>query len=376
MKITTVGIDLAKNVFHVCAADERGRVRWRKKVSRSGLESLLATLPVSTVAMESCGGGHYWARRCREHGHEARLISGQFVKPFVKSNKNDDIDAEAITEAAQRPTMRFVPVKTVEQQDIQALHRVRERLIRDRTALVNQCRGLLLENGIAIRQGRQHLQRHLPGLVENHSGELSELFLGLLRELYDELVALNERIGSVERKLEKISGDLAPCTRLESIPGVGYLTATAMFAAVGNGADFKNGRHMAAWLGLVPRQHTSGGKPKLLGISKRGDSYLRKLLIHGARSVLIARGDLGPPQRWARKVALRAGANKAAVALANKNARIAWKLLRSGESFRPIDPVGDGRGARMTVKNLPPPRRTTDRQRSSAAIHQARGGQI
>jgi transposase len=334
MNGTTIGIDLAKNVFHLCAADGGGRVLWRKRTTRRGLETLLAELPPSTIAMEACAGSHYWARRCRQHGHVPRLISGKFVKPFVKSNKNDVVDAEAITEAAQRPTMRFVPVKTTQQQDIQAVHRVRERLVKNRTALVNQCRGLLLENGIAIRQGRHHLQRQLPDIVENLSGALSALLVELLRALSEELAGLTQRIEALDRRLEEISRDIEPCARLLSIPGVGYLTATAMFAAVGNGAEFKNGRHLAAWLGLVPRQFTTGGKPKLLGISKRGDAYLRKLLIHGARAVLISRNDLGAPQRWARRVASRSCTNKAAVALANKNTRIAWKLLRSGESFR------------------------------------------
>jgi transposase len=308
--------------------------------------------------MESCAGSHYWGRRCRAHGHLPRLLSGKFVKPFVKSNKNDVIDAEAIAEAAQRPTMRFVPVKTTQQQDIQALHRVRERLVKNRTALVNQCRGLLLENGVAFRQGRHHLQRQLPQLLENGSGELSGPLLGLIRELYEELVGLNQRIDNLERRLEGISREIEPCARLQSIPGLGPLTATAMFAAVGNGADFKNGRHMAAWLGLVPRQFTTGGKPKLLGISKRGDAYLRKLLIHGARAVMTSRNDLGSPQRWARRVAVRSCPNKAAVALANKNARIAWKLLRSGESFRAVGPHGGRRKEQLDDhRRATPPRR-------------------
>jgi transposase len=336
MEATTIGIDLAKSVFHVCASNRQGRVIWRKKTTRRGLEALLAELPPSHIAMEACGGSHYWARRCQAHGHVPQLISGKFVKPFVKSNKNDVIDAEAIAEAAQRATMRFVPAKTIQQQDIQAVHRVRERLVRGRTALVNQCRGLLLEHGIAVPKGRHHLQRQLPVLRENGAGELSAPFVGLLGELYEELRALTQRIEGLESTLKHLSRDLEPCTRLMSIPGVGYLTATALFAAVGNGADFKNGRHLAAWLGLVPRQCTTGGKPKLLGISKRGDLYLRKLLIHGARAVLISRTDLGAPRRWALRVAARSCPNKAAVALANKNARIAWKLLHSGESFRDL----------------------------------------
>jgi transposase len=365
MKSTIVGIDLAKDIFHVCAADQYGRIKWRKRTTRQGLGALLAKLPASTVAMESCAGSHYWGRRCHEYGHVPRLINGKFVKPFVKSNKNDVIDAEAITEAAQRPTMRFVPVKTTQQQDIQALHRVRERLIRNRTALVNQCRGLLLENGIVIGKGRHHLQRQLPTVVENVSDELSQPFLVLIRNLSDELAGLNEQIGVVEQSLKEIARTLEPCTYLISIPGVGYLTATATFAAAGNGSDFKNGRHMAAWIGLVPRQVTTGGKPKLLGISKRGDSYLRKLFIHGARSVLISRKNLGSPQRWARKVAFRSCSNKAAVALANKNARIAWKLLRSGESFRPdylgeplqgqVQATPPRRVARLLAAAPPPP---------------------
>jgi transposase len=258
MEATTIGIDLAKSVFHVCASDRQGRVMWRKKTTRRGLEAMLAELPPSRIAMEACGGSHYWARRCQAHGHVAQLISGKFVKPFVKSNKNDVIDAEAIAEAAQRSRMRFVPAKTVQQQDIQALHRVRERLVRGRTALVNQCRGLLLENGVAIAKGRHHLQRQLPVLLENGAGELSAPLVGLLGELYEELGALNQRIEGLEGKLKQISRDIEPCTRLISIPGVGYLTATALFAAVGNGADFKNGRHLAAWLGLVPRPSAAG----------------------------------------------------------------------------------------------------------------------
>jgi transposase len=211
MKSTTIGIDLAKNIFHVCAADRHGRIRWRKQVTRSGLEALLARLPASTVAMEACGGSHSWARRWRAPGHSPRLISGKFVKPFVKSNKNDVIDAEAITEAAQRPTMRFVPVKTIEQQDLQAVHRVRERLVRNRTAVVNQCRGVLLENGIVIRQGRHHLQRQLPAVLENRSGALSGLFVTLLRGLSEELTDVNERIDGIERRLAELTRPGALC---------------------------------------------------------------------------------------------------------------------------------------------------------------------
>jgi transposase len=356
MKGTIIGIDLAKSVFHLCAANKRGRVLWRKKTTRRGLEALLAELPPSRIAMEACGGSHYWARRCLTHGHVPRLISGKFVKPFIKSNKNDVIDAEAITEAAQRATMRFVPAKTTQQQDIQAVHRVRERWVRQRTAVVNQCRGLLLENGITVVKGRHHLQRELAVVVENHTGKLSGTLVRLLGELREELRMLNERIERLDDQLTQLSRELEPCARLLSIPGVGALTATALFAAVGTGADFKNGRHLAAWLGLVPRQFTTGGKPKLLGISKRGDAYLRKLLIHGARSVLSSPRALGAPQRWARTVATRCGANKAAVALANKNSRIAWKLLRSGEVFRAGGSQRRG-SERHRDRRVPPPRR-------------------
>ena len=259
MRVTTVGIDLAKNTFHLCGMNSRGRVLWRRRESRGSRLRFLSTLAPCRVCMESCGGSHYWAREIRALGHETKLISGQFVKPFVKSNKNDVADAEAICEAGSRPTMRFVPVKTPAQQDIQALHRVREQLVKFRTALINQSRGLLLEHGVTVAQGRQRFQRELPVILENDT--LTALFRELLRGLYEHVQSLNEKIAAVETTLQRMGADSEPVQRLLEIPGVGLLTATALIAAVGNGAEFHNGRHMAAWLGLVPRQLSTGGHP-------------------------------------------------------------------------------------------------------------------
>jgi len=332
MRVTTVGIDLAKNVFHLCGMNSRGRVIWRRRESRGSLLRFLRSLEPCQVFMESCGGSHYWAREIRAIGHEPKLISGQFVKPFVKSNKNDVADAEAICEAGSRPTMRFVPIKTPEQQDIQAMHRIREQLVKFRTGLINQGRGLLMEHGVTVAKGRHGFQRQIPLILEN--GNLTDLFRELLRGLYEHVQSLNEKIAAIETKLKRVCKDSEAAQRLLEIPGVGPLSATALIAAVGNGSDFKNGRHMAAWLGMVPRQSTTGGKPRLLGISKRGDHYIRKLLIHGARSVLISPNDLGRRQSWARELKARTCANKAAVALANKNARIMWALLNREERYR------------------------------------------
>lgn len=334
MNATTIGIDLAKNTFHLCAMDARGRVLWRRREGRAGLLRCLRPLPPCRVVMEACGGSHYWAREIAALGHEAKLVSGQFVKPFVKSNKNDVCDAEAICEAGSRPTMRFVPVKTVHRQDIQALHRRREQLLKFRTALSNQIRGLLLENGIPVAAGRPALHRALPALLDTDDGRLTALFRELLRGLAEHLQSLTQRLQAIDAQLTRLCHANEATQRLLEVPGIGPLTATALFAAVGTGADFENGRHMAAWLGLVPRQYTTGGKPRLLGISKRGDHYLRKLFIHGARSVLIAPTDLGRTPRWARAVQARTCTNKAAVGLANKNARITWALLHRGEHYR------------------------------------------
>ena len=268
-------------------------------------------------------------------GHTVRLISPQFVKPYVKGNKNDSRDAEAICEAVSRPHMRFVPLKPVESQDIQAIHRLRSRLIKERTALVNQIRGLLAERGIVIAQGITRLRKQLPVIVGDGENELTPLSREVMRELYAELVALDERITRADAMVHRVFTQSAACQKLAQVEGIGPVVATALVAAVGNAQEFANGRHLAAWLGLVPRQSSTGGKERLLGISKRGDRYLRTLLIHGARATVHrARRKTDARSRWILSVEQRRGKNIAAVAIANKNARIAWALLTSDAGYR------------------------------------------
>ena len=335
MTIVRVGIDLSKSVFHVHAVDGTERTVMQRMMTRPELRRFLALSAPCSVAMESCGSAFHWARYAATCGHRTQIIASQFVKPYVKSNKNDFNDAAAICEAASRPSMRFVPAKSIEQQDIQALHRVRTRRVAERTALGNQIRGLLLEFGIAIGLGLTTLKRRLPDIVTDESSELTPRGRALFRELYDELIELEGKIFAIERKIGQVFRSSEACQRLAEIRGLGPLISTALVAAVGDARVFKNGRHMAAWLGLVPRQQTTGGKPRLMGISKRGDRHLRTLLIHGARSALRVI-DRNPDQRsrWAADVARRRGANVATVALANKTARIAWAMLAHGESYR------------------------------------------
>jgi transposase len=335
--IKVVGIDLAKNVFHLHGIDVSGNVVVRKKLSRTKLATFMAKLPMCRVGMEACGGSHFWARKFLAMGHDVHMMGPQFVNPYVKSNKNDLVDAEAICEAVQRPTMRFVPRKSVEQQDIQSLHRARSMAVSHRTAQVNQIRGLLMEYGIVVPQRIANLRKALPWILEDSENELSPMFRGLLGGLRDDFVRLDERVAGYDAKIKGLSEQSQLCKRLMGIPGIGPMSATALVAAVADASVFKTGREMAAWLGLVPRQHSTGGKPKLLGISKRGDVYLRKLLVHGARAALrVAENKQDRRSRWAVEVADRRGHNVAAVALANKNVRTAWALLRKGEEYKTI----------------------------------------
>ena len=291
----------------------------------------IAQLPPVLIGIEACGGAHYWARRFREHGHEVKLMAPQFVKPYVKSNKNDRRDAEAIAEAVTRPTMRFVPIKDVEQQDIQALHRVRERLIGERTALVNEVHGLMHEYGIVLPKGVAKFRQAVVDKLESEKDKLTALSQEMFWKLVEEFAALEEQLAYYQEKLEALATTHPECQRLMTIPGIGPITATALVAAVGDVGVFKNGRQFAAWLGLVPKQHSTGGQTRLFGISKRGDSYLRKLLIHGARATLrwVRRKTDGRSQ-WMRGLLERRGWNRTAVAVANKNARIVWALLSRG----------------------------------------------
>lgn len=335
MKVTTLGIDVAQSIFQLHGVDERGKVAIQKRVSRSKVLEAVGQLSPCLIGMEACASAQYWAREFQKLGHTVKLISPQFVKPYVKGNKNDSRDAEAICEAVSRPHMRFVPLKTVENQDIQAIHRMRSRLIKDRTALVNQVRGLLAERGIVIAQGIPRLRQQLPIIVEDQGNELTPLSREVMRELYEELVALDERVARADRMVQRVFTEKAQCQKLARVEGVGPVIATALVAAVGNAREFANGRHLAAWLGLVPRQCSSGGKERLLGISKRGDCYLRTLLIHGARAtVQSARRKTDARSRWIMRLEQRRGKNIATVAIANKNARIAWALLTGDAEYR------------------------------------------
>src|SRR5215470_18053759 len=333
--ISVVGIDIAKRVFHLVGMDERGKIVMRKRCSRGEVLPLLANLGPVTIGMEACGGAHYWARCLREQGHEVKLMAPQFVKPYVKSNKNDMRDAEAIAEAVTRPSMRFVPLKDVAQQDIQALHRVRERLVTARTALVNEMRGLLAEYGIVLPQGMAKFRQTLLSTLEAEQTKLTSLGQELFHRLFAELGSLEAELASYQEKLEALADTHLVCQRLLTVPGIGPLTATALMAAVSDAQVFKNGRQFAAWLGLVPKQYSTGGQTRLLGISKRGDSYIRKPLIHGARATLRwARTKTDRRSQWIRGLLERRGWNRTAVAVANKHARIVWALLSRGEVYR------------------------------------------
>jgi transposase len=334
MEISVLGIDLAKVVFQLHGVNAKGKTTLKKRLNRNQLVAFMANLSPCLIGMEACGGAHYWAREFRKLGHEVRLISPQFVKPYVKSNKNDAVDAEAICEAVSRPNMRFVAIKEVEHQDLQNLHRVRERLIKARTALVNEIRGLLQEYGIVLPQKIGQLRKGLPAVLSSAEDRLSSLCQEVFQQLWQELQQLDERISFYDDKIREVHESHPVCQRLAEIPGIGPLSSTALIAAIGNPQAFKNGRDLSAWLGLVPKQHSSGGKEQLLGISKRGDVYLRKLLIHGARSTLRwARMKSDPRSQWVNRLVERRGMNRAAVALANKNARIVWVLMARQEKY-------------------------------------------
>lgn len=338
--IHTLGIDLGKNVFHLVGFDAHGKPVLRKKLSRPHLAEFMANLAPCIVAMESCPGSQYWGHRFAEFGHQVRLIAAQFVKPFLKSNKNDFNDAEAIAEAASRPTMRFVPLKTREQQDLQAIHRIRQRLVAERTATINQIRAFLLEVGIAIPAGRAKLGNALPAVLEDPDGLLSPALRELLADLGERWRRLDQDIERYTLRLEQYVRQSEDCRRLLKIPGVGALVATALVAAVGSGTQFANGRALAAWLGLVPRQYSTGGKARLGGISKRGNAHLRQLFVHGARSLqLNMKRDRHRLGQWLTGLEARTHKNVAIIALANKLARVAWKVLTSREAYQALPPV-------------------------------------
>jgi transposase len=334
MNTTTIGLDIAKNVFQVHGVDAHGKVVLRKQLRRAQVLAFFANLPPCRIGLEACAGAHYWARELIKLGHDARLISPQFVKPYVKGNKNDANDAEAICEAVGRPNMRFVPVKSIEQQDIQMLHRIRSGLVKDRTAHANRVRGLLGEYGLVIGLGLAQLRRCLPELLEDAENSLTIPARQLFSDLYEKLIELDQQVTAYGDKIQVLHRSSPVSQALATIPGIGPITATALLASLGDGKAFESARQVAAWLGLVPRQDSSGGKPKLLGISKRGDVYLRTLLIHGARAVVKTAAKKDDAQgRWINELVKRRNANIAAVAVANKNARIVWALLTRTEIY-------------------------------------------
>lgn len=335
MKITTVGIDLAKNVFQVHGVDERGKVVLRKQLKRDQVLPFFTNLGPCLIGMEACGGAHHWARKLQTLGHTVKLMAPQFVRPYVKSNKHDAADAEAICEAVTRPTMRFVPVKTGAQQGILAVHRARQGFVKARTAQANQIRGLLSELGIVIPKGLAHIAKRVPEILEDAENGLSDPFRRLLARLWQHLQELHRQVAELEHEIKAWHRDTEASKKLAEVPGIGPITASALVASVGDAKSFGNGRQLAAFLGLVPRQHGSGGKQNLLGISKRGDTYLRALLIHGARAVVRVAERKTGTNPWLRQLLARRHKNIAAVALANKNARIVWALLAHGRDYRP-----------------------------------------
>jgi transposase len=336
MQVVRIGLDLAKYVFEVHGVDAHGKAVLRKTLRRDAVARFFANLPQCLVGMEASNGAHYWARVLTELGHEVRLISPQFVTPYVKSNKSDRNDAEAICEAVGRPSMRFVPPKSTEQLAVQAVHRIRRRLVADRVRLVNQIRGLLSEHGIVIARDISQLRRGLAAIVGNDDSDINEMVRSLMRELKAELAELDHRIAAYDLRIREIFRNSEQCRQLGRIEGIGPVTATALIAAVGDRSCFKNGRQFAAWLGLVPKQRSSGGRTRLFGISKRGDRYLRTLMIHGARAALSRIGNKQDPRSlWLGKMRQRRHPNVAAVALANKNARIVWAVLSGGMDYEP-----------------------------------------
>ena len=336
MDITTIGFDLAKTVFQVHGADGEGRVVLRRKLRRGKVLAFFAGLPSCLVGMEACASAHYWARKLQALGHKVRLIPPQYVRPFVKTNKNDAADAEAICEAVTRPTMRFAPAKSAEQQSVLMLHRARELLVRQRTMVINALRGHCAEFGLIVAQGASRMEE-LVAIIEDPGDErLPPLAREALGSLVEQLCSAQARIKQLEATLMAWHRSNQASRRLATIPGVGVITATALVATIGDGAQFRSGRQLSAWLGLVPRQHSSGGKDRLGRISKRGDGYIRRLLVHGARSVLRwQRAKPGTRPGWSDQLLARRPTNVVLVAMANKTARVAWALLRYERIYRP-----------------------------------------
>lgn len=338
MRIVRVGVDLAKDVFQLHGVDRDGKTVWQRKLNRNEwIKVLLEKIePGCVIGMEACGGAHHWARLLQSKGFVVKLIAPQFVKPYVKSNKNDVNDAEAICEAMSRPHMRFVNIKTVEQQDIQATHRIRAALMDQRKAKSNQIRGLLSEYGLVAPREISHLRKAIPCWLEELDNGLTDRLRRLLHGVWQDLLILDQRIKALDQEIELLAANDPVAKRLQQLRGVGPMIATALLATVGDASQFNNGRQMAASLGLTPRQMSSGGKSKLLGISKRGDSYLRSLLVHGARSMIqIAKSKDDHLSKWVMRIVNNRHPNIAAVAMANKTVRIAWAMITKKIDYQP-----------------------------------------
>jgi transposase len=334
-QVVRIGLDIAKSSFQVHGVDAHGKVVIRKQLSRSKVLPSFAQLPSCLVGLEACGGAHYWARELQKLGHDVRLMAAAMIQPYRTNQKNDQNDAEAICEAVSRPRTRCVPVKSEAQQAVLTVHRARELLVTERTALVNQIRGLLLEYGVVIAQGIQRLRRELPGVLAA-TDLLPALVRAVVEEWHERVLELDRRITDYDHRIEQLATQNDAARRLMQVKGVGPITATAIVATIGNGHTFQHGRQFAAWLGLVPQQHSTGGKIILGRITKRGNVYLRTLLIHGARAVLqFSAQRTDQKSRWVEGVRQRRGSNIAAVALAAKHARILWALLARGQEYQP-----------------------------------------
>jgi transposase len=339
--IKVLGVDLAKNVFQLHGTDITGKCILKKRLSREKLKEFLVNLPPCTIGIEACTGSHYWARSFTEMGHTVKIMAPQFVKPYIRSNKNDRNDARGIAEAVTRPDMKFVAIKKVEQQDILLLHRARALMVKQRTAQANQIRGLLAEYGIILSKGITHV-RKLQAILEDNREKLTNKSQTIFVKLYEQFKTYDVEIDSYNKQIEDTVKQDTMCQEIMKIEGIGPLTASAVVATIGDARVFKNGREVSAWLGLVPKQHSSGNTIRLSGISKRGDRYVRTLLIHGARAaVQNCEKKIDIKNVWLANKKNKCGFNKAAVALANKNVRIIWSILATGECYRkPIVPKG------------------------------------
>ncbi len=336
VNVTTIGLDIAKNVFHLTGTDAKGVEVLKKRLRRHEVLSYFANLPRCVVGMEACGGAHYWGRELEKLGHTVRLMNARHVEAYRRGQKNDYNDARAIGEAVRQPRMRFVALKSREQLELQALHRTRQGLIQERTRWVNRARGLLSEHGLVINRSVKAFRETLPRILEAADNGLSPTMRALLNDLYEQVCAVDEQLSRYNRYVREACRNSETCRRLDELPGVGEVVATALLASVGDGRQYRRGRDLSACIGLVPRQHTTGGQIRLLGISRRGDRYLRTQLIHGARAVVrVAHRKDDPLSRWVTRLRQQRGTNIATVALANKLLRIAWVIITRGERYNP-----------------------------------------